>query len=368
MLEPQQAQKIAQLLAKIPKLEEQLGDPATVQDQKRFRAVAQEHAYLTQLQEAMSSYQSTEQQLRDNREMLREQPGEEMEMLLREDSAQLEQKLPKLVETIGHLLIPPDPNDNRNTMLEIRAGTGGDEAALFVGDMVRMYKLFADSKGWKYELLSSTPSDLGGFKEYVMVVSGPQVYRYLQYEAGNHRVQRVPATEAQGRIHTSAATVAALIEPEEDDDIAIDERDLRIDTCRSSGAGGQHVNTTDSAVRIVHLPTGIMVFCQEERSQLKNRDKAMRVLKARIREAEAQRKAQEIASLRSSQVGTGDRSERIRTYNFPQNRITDHRVNLTLYNLDRMMNGDLEALSSALIAHFHSERLKALGEEEGQGA
>jgi peptide chain release factor 1 len=365
MLEPQQAAKVAQLLAKIPALEEQLGDPAIVQDQKRFRAIAQEHSYLSQLADTMRQYQAAEQQIRDNRDLLREQPGEEMEELLREDLMQLEQKLPKLAEAIGHLLIPPDPNDNRNTILEIRAGTGGDEAALFVGDMMRMYKLFADGKGWKYELLSCTPSDLGGFKEYVMVVSGPQVYRYLQYEAGTHRVQRVPATEAQGRIHTSAATVAVLMEPDEDDeDIQIDEKDLRIDTCRSSGAGGQHVNTTDSAVRIVHLPTGIMVFCQEERSQLKNREKAMRVLKARIRDAEIQRKAQEMASLRSSQVGTGDRSERIRTYNFPQNRVTDHRINLTLYSLDRMLNGDLEALSSALIAFFHSERLKALGEAE----
>jgi peptide chain release factor 1 len=362
MLDSQQTQKVAQLLAKIPALEEQLGDPAIVQDQKRFRAVAQEHAYLSQIADVMRQYTAAEQQIRDNKELLREQPGEEMEHLLREDLAQLEVKLPQLAEQIGNLLIPPDPNDNRNTILEIRAGTGGDEAALFVGDMVRMYKLFADGKGWKYELLSCTPSDLGGFKEYVMVLSGPQVHRFLQYEAGTHRVQRVPATEAQGRVHTSAATVAALMEPDEEEDIAIDERDLRIDTCRSSGAGGQHVNTTDSAVRIVHLPTGIMVFCQEERSQLKNREKAMRVLKARIRDAEAQRKAQELASLRQSQVGTGDRSERIRTYNFPQNRCTDHRINLTLYNLDRMMNGDLEGLSTALVAHFHNERLKALGE------
>jgi peptide chain release factor 1 len=362
MLDSQQTQKVAQLLAKIPALEEQLGDPAIVQDQKRFRAVAQEHAYLSQIADVMRQYTATEQQIRDNKELLREQPGEEMEQLLRDDLAQLEVKLPQLAEQIGNLLIPPDPNDNRNTILEIRAGTGGDEAALFVGDMVRMYKLFADGKGWKYELLSCTASDLGGFKEYVMVLSGPQVHRFLQYEAGTHRVQRVPATEAQGRVHTSAATVAALMEPDEEEDIAIDERDLRIDTCRSSGAGGQHVNTTDSAVRIVHLPTGIMVFCQEERSQLKNREKAMRVLKARIRDAEAQRKAQELASLRQSQVGTGDRSERIRTYNFPQNRCTDHRINLTLYNLDRMMNGDLEGLSTALVAHFHNERLKALGE------
>ena len=360
MLESQQEAKVKQLLAKLPELEERLGDPALPGDRKAFKAVAQEHAYLTQLGEAAAAYASAQHQLGENRELLREQPGGELEELLREDNALLEGKLASLSQKIIDLLVPPDPNDDANTMIEVRAGTGGDEAALFVGDLVRMYKLYADSKGWRYELLSCTESDLGGFKEYVMVLSGPQVHRLMQYEAGTHRVQRVPATEAQGRVHTSAATVACLIEPDEDEDLVIDEKELRIDTCRSSGAGGQHVNTTDSAVRIVHLPTGIMVFCQEERSQIKNRDKAMRVLRARIREAEAQRKAQEIAALRSSQVGSGDRSERIRTYNFPQNRLTDHRINMTLYSLDRVMNGELDDLTNALVAHFYRERLEAV--------
>jgi peptide chain release factor 1 len=220
-----------------------------------------------------------------------------------------------------------------------------------------MYKMFADKMGWRYELLSCADSELGGFKEYVMVLSGPKVYRYLKHEGGTHRVQRVPATEAQGRVHTSAITVAVLLEPDENTDIKIDEKELRVDTYRSSGAGGQHVNTTDSAVRLTHLPSGIVVYCQEERSQHKNKEKAMRLLKAKLAEVEEQKQRQEIASNRALQVGSGDRSERIRTYNFPQNRITDHRINLTKYNLDHVMEGTLEEISSALVAHFHQQQL-----------
>ncbi|MFZ4099536.1 MAG: peptide chain release factor 1 [Chlamydiia bacterium] len=361
MLEPLQESKVKQLLAKLPELEERLADPSLIQDRKQFKAVGREHAYLMRLGEAYQAWVDAMRQDHENRELLREQPGLEMEQLLREDQAILEVKIQEITREIVDLLVPPNPHDNANTILEIRAGTGGDEAALFVGDLVRMYKLYADAKGWKYELLSCTGSDMGGFKEYVMVLTGPQVYRMLQNEAGTHRVQRVPATEAQGRVHTSAATVACLMEPDEDEELVIDDKELRIDTCRSSGAGGQHVNTTDSAVRIVHIPTGIMVFCQEERSQIKNRDKAMRVLRARIREAEAQRKAQEIAAVRSSQVGTGDRSERIRTYNFSQNRLTDHRINMTLYSLDRVMNGDLDTLANALVAYFYQQQLDAVG-------
>jgi len=255
-------------------------------------------------------------------------------------------------------LIPPDPNDSKNTILEIRAGTGGDEAALFVGDCLRMYKLYADHMGWKYEHLSSTSSEMGGFKEYCMVLSGENVHRFLQYEGGTHRVQRVPATEAQGRIHTSAVTMAILLEPDEDTEVEIDVKDLRVDTYRSSGAGGQHVNTTDSAVRLTHLPTGVVVYCQEERSQHKNKEKAMRLLKAKIAEAERQKKHDAIASTRAEQVGSGDRSERIRTYNFPQNRLTEHRINLTKYNLDKIMDGDLHDITSALVAHFHQKKLE----------
>lgn len=361
MLEENQKAKIQALLNRIPELEEQLGNPELLSDPKKFKKTAQEHAYLKELEEAQDAWISLDRQLRENRQLLRESLDEEMESLVKEEITLLEERLPDLEKKIDMLLVPPDPYDHANTILEIRAGTGGDEAALFVGTLVRMYKLYADAKGWRWELLSCTPSDLGGFKEYIVGVAGPAVYRLLRHEAGTHRVQRVPETEAQGRVHTSAATVAVLLEPPEDEDLRIDEKDLRIDTCRSSGAGGQHVNTTDSAVRITHLPTGVVVFCQEERSQIKNREKAMRVLKVRIREAEIARKAAEVAELRSSQVGSGDRSERIRTYNFPQNRVTDHRIGLTLYNLDRMLNGDLDPMTLPLVAHYHKVQLEAVG-------
>ncbi len=277
--------------------------------------------------------------------------------MIRQEISQLEPSIEKLSLELHNILVPPDPRDSRNVILEIRAGTGGDEAALFVGDCVRMYKAFADHNGWRYELLSCAPSEMGGFKEYVMVVSGKNVFRYLQYEAGTHRVQRVPKTEAQGRVHTSAVTVAVLLEPDEEEKIVLDERDLKIDTYRASGAGGQHVNTTDSAVRITHLPTGTVVYCQEERSQHKNKDKAMRLLQAKIAEEKLKKAHNEIASLRQQQVGSGDRSERIRTYNFSQNRVTDHRIDLTLYKLDKVMDGDLDELCQALVSHFYKEKM-----------
>jgi peptide chain release factor 1 len=279
--------------------------------------------------------------------------------MLREDIAVLEASIPELEQKLERLLVPPDPNDSRNTIIELRAGTGGDEAALFVGDCVRMYKLFSDKQGWKYEQLSCTPSEIGGYKELVMVVSGENAYRFLKHEAGTHRVQRVPETEAQGRVHTSAITVAVLMEPDEAEEIKIEEKDLRVDTYRSSGAGGQHVNTTDSAVRLTHIPTGVVVYCQDERSQHKNKAKAMRLLQAKLAEAEELKRHHEQASTRASQVGSGDRTARIRTYNFPQNRITDHRINLTKHNLDQVMNGDLEEVVLALVAHYHQQKLQS---------
>ncbi len=244
--------------------------------------------------------------------------------------------------------------------MELRAGTGGDEASLFVGDCVRMYKMFADRKGWKYEELSCTASEVGGYKEYVMAVTGSNVYRFMRFEGGTHRVQRVPDTETQGRVHTSAITIAISLEPDEESDIKLEEKDLRMDTYRASGAGGQHVNTTDSAVRLTHLPTGIVAYCSEERSQHKNRDKAMRLLKAKINEVEQEKKDKERASDRAKQVGSGDRSERIRTYNFPQNRISDHRIEYTRYNLDRAMEGDLEDVTQTLVAHYHQKKLEEM--------
>jgi peptide chain release factor 1 len=352
-------EKISQLLARLHEIESMLGHPEVFHDQKKYRALTQEHAYLMEISQVWHAIQTREQQLKDNRELIDLERDPEFILILREDIASVESQIVELQAQLENLLVPPDPEDHRNSILELRAGTGGDEAALFVGDCVRMYKLFADGNGWKYELLSCTPSELGGFKEYIMVLSGKNVYRFLKHEGGTHRVQRVPETEAQGRVHTSAITVAVLPEPDEDTDVVIDDKDLRVDTYRSSGAGGQHVNTTDSAVRLTHMPTGIVVYCQEERSQHKNKDKALRLLKARISEVELQKKQQEQASNRAQQVGSGDRSERIRTYNFPQNRVTDHRINLTKYNLDRFMQGDLEEMVNALVSHFHQEKLKS---------
>jgi peptide chain release factor 1 len=350
--------KIQALLSRLHEVEAVLGHPDVFNDQKKYRALTQEHSYLSEVKAVWDKLQKAHQQLKDNKELLSEEKDLEFAAVLREDNQQIEASIPVLQAQLETLLVPPDPNDSRNTIIELRAGTGGDEAALFVGDCVRMYKLFADKMGWRYEHLSSTESEMGGFKEYIMVLIGPNVYRFLQHEGGTHRVQRVPETEAQGRVHTSAITVAVLPEPEEDADVVVEDKDLRVDTYRSSGAGGQHVNTTDSAVRLTHLPTGIVVYCQEERSQHKNKEKAMRLLKARIAEAELQRKNEAIASNRAAQVGSGDRSERIRTYNFSQNRITDHRINLTKYNLDQVMNGELEDVAAALVAHFYQEKLK----------
>lgn len=349
--------KIEVLLSRLLEVEAVLGHPDVFQDQKKYRSLTQEHAYLSEVKQLWNALQSGQQQLKDNKELLSAEKDAEFAAVLREDSAEIERTLPIIQAKLEGILVPPDPKDNCNTILEIRAGTGGDEAALFVGDCVRMYKLFADRMQWNYEFLSSTPSELGGFKEYVMVLSGPKVHRLLQYEGGTHRVQRVPETEAQGRVHTSAITIAVLPEPEEESDVVVDERDLRVDTYRSSGAGGQHVNTTDSAVRLTHLPSGIVVYCQEERSQHKNKEKALRLLKAKIAEVELQKKQQAIASSRAQQVGSGDRSERIRTYNFPQNRLTDHRINLTKYNLNQILDGDLEEICIALVSHYYQEKL-----------
>jgi peptide chain release factor 1 len=350
--------KINTLLSRLQELEAVLGHSEVFNDQKKYRALTQEHAYISEVKSAWDALKQSQKQIVENKELLAIEKDPDFAEVLREDTLQLEEKIVSLQAELEKLLVPPDPNDSRNTIMELRAGTGGDEAALFVGDCVRMYKLFADQKGWRYELLSCTPSEIGGFKEYVMVLSGTNVYRFLQYEGGTHRVQRVPDTEAQGRVHTSAITVAVLLEPDEDVDIEINTDDLRIDTYRSSGAGGQHVNTTDSAVRLTHIPTGIVCYSQEERSQHKNKEKALRLLKAKILEVEQQKKQAAIASTRAQQVGSGDRSERIRTYNFPQNRVTDHRINLTKYNLDQIMEGALEDFSSALVAYFYQQKLE----------
>lgn len=345
-------------------VEELLGQPDVFNDQTVYRELTQEHAYLGDVKELVDKITSSSRQIQENDALLKTESDAEMVQMLRDDNATLSNSLQNLKVKLETLLVPPDPLDNRNVIMEIRAGTGGDEAAIFVGDCVRMYKCYAETKGWKYEALSAAQSERGGYKEYVMVISGQQVFRLLRNEAGTHRVQRVPETEAQGRVHTSAITIAVLPEPTEEEQLQINPAELRIDTYRSSGAGGQHVNTTDSAVRITHLPTGAVVTCQDERSQIKNREKAMRLLSAKILEEKRRKEEEELASLRSSQVGSGDRSERIRTYNFSQNRVTDHRINLTLYNLTDVLDGKLDEFTQALVAFFYEQKLA--GDENSQ--
>ena len=350
--------KVQQLLEKLQQVEELLGLPDIISDQKRYRQLSQEHSQLSELKEVWDLFISAQKQLEENRALINSEKDAEMVALLREDIARLEAEEATFRKQIENLLVPPDPRDSRTIILELRAGTGGDEAALFVSDCARMYLNYADRKKWKCEVLSTAASDLGGYKEYIVSIAGQNVYRLMQYEAGTHRVQRVPETETQGRVHTSAMTVAVLVEPSEEEKLQIDEKDLQIDTYRASGAGGQHVNRTDSAVRITHIPTGTLVACQEERSQHKNKEKAMRLLVSRIVEEQRRKAKEEMSAIRQSQVGTGDRSERIRTYNFPQNRITDHRIDLTLYKLDRVMEGDLDDLTIPLVNYFYQEKLK----------
>lgn len=350
-------QKVRQLLDRLIEIEKLLGQPDILSDQVHYKKLTQEFSHLTSLKEAWEAYSVSKKAFLENKELLSLEKDPEMASMIEEEIEKLRSHINKCQSRIETLIVPPDPRDNRNVLLEIRAGTGGDEAALFVGDCVRMYKNFSVKMNWKSECVSSTESDLGGFKEYIIAMSGKNVFRYMQFEAGTHRVQRVPQTETQGRVHTSAITVAVLMEPEEQE-FQIEEKDLRIETYRASGAGGQHVNTTDSAVRIVHIPTNTVVCCQDERSQIKNKEKALRLLKAKVAEEEAKRRQKEISDERSMQVGSGDRSERIRTYNFPQNRVTDHRISLTLYHLDLIIEGDLEELSNALIGHYYQKKLQ----------
>lgn len=350
-------EKVIRLLQRLEEVEQLLGQPETLSDQTSYRALTQEHAYLSSIKTAFEEYDLLLKRQTENLQLLTEESDEEMKALLKEDTSEIEENLSKAKSNLETLLVPPSPNDDRNTIIEIRAGTGGEEAALFVADCARMYKNFSAEKKWTFESLSSTSSGSGGFKEYIFVLSGKGVHRQMQYEAGTHRVQRVPATETQGRVHTSAVTVAVLMEPTEQEKVSINEADLRIETFRASGAGGQHVNVTDSAVRITHLPTSIVVVCQDERSQHKNKDKAMRILSAKIQEKQEKERQKEESDLRSAQVGSGDRSERIRTYNFPQNRITDHRIHYTSYDLDQFMEGKLEGMTSALVSYFYQEAL-----------
>jgi peptide chain release factor 1 len=338
-----------------------LGDAEVISDQTQFRAYSREYAEVEpviqvyrQLQKVYSDLGGAQALLKDSDPDLREMAVEEVREA-RDRQEVLEADLQKM-------LLPKDPNDSRNVFLEIRAGTGGDEAAIFSGDLFRMYSRYSERRGWRVEILSQNEGEHGGFKEVIARVEGDNVYGKLKFESGAHRVQRVPETESQGRIHTSACTVAVLPEPDEQQDIEINPADLRVDTYRSSGAGGQHVNTTDSAIRITHLPTGIVVECQEERSQHKNRARAMAWLAAKLKDQQTSAAANAIASERKLLVGSGDRSERIRTYNFPQGRVTDHRVNLTLYSLDEVLAGGVDAVIEPLLAEYQADQLAALGE------
>ena len=349
-------EKLEEIEKKYMELEALLADPAVISDRKRFQVVGKEHADLVDLMAAYREFKTVVEQIADNEDLLHD-PDKDVRDMAKDELGTLRERRNEIEETMKVLLLPKDPNDEKNVILEIRAGTGGEEASLFASNLYRMYMRFAERKGYKAEILSSSGSDLGGFKEVIVLLEGQGAYSHLKYESGVHRVQRVPETESQGRIHTSAATVAVLAEAEEAD-IEIREEDLKIDICRASGAGGQHVNTTDSAVRLLHVPTGIVVSCQDERSQIKNRSKAMKILRSRLMELEQTRLDKERADTRRSQVGSGDRSERIRTYNFPQGRLTDHRINYTVYRLPEIMDGDLEELIIQTRAFFQAEALK----------
>ncbi|RLC28442.1 MAG: peptide chain release factor 1 [Deltaproteobacteria bacterium] len=348
--------KIKEIEQRYDQFESELARPEIVQDQKVYQKVAREHRLLTPIVTTFRKYQSVQEEIEDNRSLL-DDPDPEIRKLAREEIDILTAELTRLGNELKILLIPKDQNDEKNIVLEIRAGTGGEEAALFVADLFKMYCRYSELKGWRTEILNQNATGIGGFKEIIVLIEGQRVYSRLKYESGVHRVQRVPETETQGRIHTSAVTVAVLPEAEEVD-VEINPDDLRIDVYRSSGPGGQHVNKTDSAVRITHLPTGLVVSCQDQKSQHKNKSKAMKVLLSRLLNLQQQEQQSKISEERRTMVGSGDRSERIRTYNFPQGRVTDHRIGLTLYKLESILQGEMDTLIEPLVTHFQAEALK----------
>ncbi len=340
-----------------------ISDPSVMANQTEWQRLVKEHAELQNVVTMYREYKHLEQELAMNMDMLEIEDDQEMREMIQEEMKSNREGMQKIESDLQIMLLPKDPNDDKNVFVEIRGGAGGDEAALFSYNLFRMYSKYAESKRWKVEVMSLNETDIGGYKEVVFLLKGQGAYSQLKYESGVHRVQRVPDTESSGRVHTSTATVAVL--PEVDEvDVQIDPNDLRIDVYRSSGNGGQSVNTTDSAVRVTHIPSGLVVAVQDEKSQLKNKDKAISILRSRLFERAEQERAKGIADERKSQVGTGDRSERIRTYNYPQGRVTDHRINLTLYKLDTFMNGDIEEMISALINYDQAEKLKAMGDRD----
>ena len=351
-------EKLNALAQRMDELEARLSEPGLYDDPDRAAKLLRERNELEPIVAAFRAYERAKQAQADALEMLSDP---DMKELAQEELQQAKADMARLEEELKILLLPKDPNDDKNIFVEIRGGAGGEESALFAADLYRMYTMYADKRGWQTEVMSKSETELGGYKEIVFRVAGDKVYSRLKFESGVHRVQRVPETESQGRVHTSTTTVAVLPEAEEVD-FYLDPNDLRIDTFRSSGAGGQHINKTSSAIRITHIPTGTVVECQDERSQHKNRDKAMRVLRSRLYEAEVEKQQAAIAADRKSQVGTGDRSERIRTYNYPENRVSDHRIKLTLYKLDQFLNGDMDEILDALIAADTAEKLKAQSE------
>ena len=352
-------ERLAEIERRYDELERQIIDPAVIANRREFAKLAKERAQLEEIVARWRDRQRLARDVEEHRELAREKDADLRE-LAKSELPGLEAQLTELDALLKQLLLPKDPNDERNTVLEIRAGTGGDEAGLFAADLFRMYTRYAERHGWRVEVLSSSATGLGGFKEVIALVQGKGVFSRLKFEGGVHRVQRVPVTETQGRIHTSAVTVAVLPEAE-DVEVDLADKDLRIDVYRSSGPGGQSVNTTDSAVRVTHLPTGLVVTCQDEKSQHKNKAKALKILRARLLDRARQEQQSEIAANRKAMVGSGDRSEKIRTYNFPQSRITDHRVNLTLHQLDRVLDGDLDPIVDALVTRQQSEALAAAG-------
>lgn len=353
--------KLELLIEKFEELEKKIIDSEIMKDMNVWQKLAKEHGDMKPIVEKYREYSKHKKELEENKEMLKEGLDDDMKDLVKEEISELEDSIEKEEQELKILLLPKDPNDDKNVFMEVRAGTGGDEAGLFAEDLLRMYRMFADKQRWKTEIMSISEQGVGGIKEVVFLVKGQGAYSKLKYESGVHRVQRVPATESSGRIHTSAATVAVLPEVE-DVDVVINQNDLRIDVYRASGNGGQCVNTTDSAVRITHIPTGLVVTCQDEKSQLKNKDKAMKILKSRLYEKYQEEQNKDIADARKSQIGSGDRSERIRTYNFPQGRVTDHRINMTIYQLDSFLNGDIGDMIDALITSDQAKKMLAIAE------